>query len=279
MFILFISKQIFAKHFLTAQIFRGEVIFEIDMGNCESNEYQISFWHCESCGADVDDNGFVEIEHRNFCSINQTIQDLRSKLNESRKINSSISQKGKTVLACSETAQRRIQDLEAEITGLNSEINLRNAKIPELMRRLTESEKQNSSLVQKNQTVMLCSDTAQKRIKDLETKITGLNSEINSLNLKLDETRKHSSDVQAGKTVMPWSENSQKRTPSLREVVLEEETTRLKNEIISLNAKINEKSDSKITRRSKSKPTERSRSWQYIKKGIHKINGCHSQNW
>lgn len=259
--------QIFAKHFLTAKIFREEVIFEIDMGNCESNEYQISFWHCESCGADVDDNGFVEIEHSNFCSINRTIQDLRSKLNESRKINSSIVQKGQAVQTCSETTQRRIQDLEAEITGLNSEINLRNAKIPELMSRLTESEKQKSSQ----------NDTALRRIKDLETKITGLNSEINSLNLKLDETRKHSSDVQAGKTVMPWSENSQKRTPSLREVVLEEETTRLKNEIISLNAKINAKSNSEITRTSKSKPTERSRSWQYIKKGIHKINDCRSQ--
>ena len=181
-FMLLISKQIFIKHFLAVQIFHDGVILEINMGNCWSNEYQISFWHCESCGKDVDDHGFVEVEHNHYCSINRTLRDLRSKLKKSRKINSSIVQKGQTVLACSETAQRRIMDLEAEITRLNSEMNLRNAKIPELMRRLNESEKQNSSLKQKNQTELThLTATAQRRIKDLEVKITGLNIEINSL--------------------------------------------------------------------------------------------------
>ena len=221
--------------------------------------------------------------------MDQTIQILKSKLIESRKINSSIVQKGQSVLACSETAQRRIQDLEGEITRLNNEINSRNSKIPELMRRLNESEKQNSSLVQKNQKVMLWSDSVQRKYKDLRAEISVLNSEINSLNVKLEASRKsnqNSSDVQTEQTITPWSETAQKRTPSFREVVLEEETARLKNEIILLNSKITEKSNSKIiqrsqstnTERSKSKQTERSRSWQSkrvlaMKKGIHKING------
>ena len=243
---LFISKQIFIKHFLTTQIFHDRPIFEIDMGNCGSNENQISFWYCESCGADVDNHGFVELKHNDVCTMGQTIRDLKSTLNEHIKINSSLVQKRQAVLACSETAERRIIDLEAEITRLNGEINSSDAKIPELMRRLNESEKRNSSLAQKSRSVMLWSDTAQRRIKELEAKITGLNGEINSLNLKLDDSRKQnlskSKDyVQSGQTIMPWSENTQTtRTPSFREVVLEEETARLKNEIISLNLKLDE---------------------------------------
>ena len=210
------------------------------MGNCGSNENQISFWYCDSCGADVDNHGFVEIKHQDFCSINRTIQDLRSKL----AISTIDGQTVQHVLACSETDQNRIIDLEAQITRLNNEMNLRNAKIPELMRRLNESEKQNSSLKQKNQTELThLTATAQKRIKDLEVKITGLNSEINSLNLKLDKSRKknqNTSNVPTRQTIMPWSESTQNRAPSLREVVLEEEMARLKNEIISLNLKLDE---------------------------------------
>ena len=203
----------------------------------------------------------------------ETIQNLRS-----------IVQNGQTVLACSETAQRRITDLEAEIARLKRKLNSRDESINELMRMIDNSEKQNSSLVQKSQAVMLRFDTAQRRIKDLEAKITGLNSEINSLNFQLEESSKqNSSNVETGQTTMPWCETAQKRTPSFREVVLEEETARLKNEIILLNSKITEKSSSKITQRSKSKPTERSRSWQSkrvlaIKKGIHKIDRYQIQN-
>ena len=245
-FMLFISKQIFIKHF--SQIFRDGVIFEIDMGNCESNEYQTSFWECESCGGYVDDSGFVDVEHDHFCSMNRTIEDLRSKL--------SISTiEGQTALACSETAQRRIKDLEAEITGLNSEINSHNGKISELMRISWLSE------------------------SDLEAKINELKSEIISLKLKLDESRnknRNSSNAPTGQTIMPWSESTQNRTPSFREVVLEEETARLKDEIISLNSKINEMSNSKINEKPNSKSTERSRSWKSkrvlaIKEGIQKI--------
>ena len=249
---LFISKQIFIKHF--SHIFRDGVIFEIDMGNCESNEYQTSFWECESCGGYVDDSGFVEVEHDHFCSMNRAIKDLRSKL--------SISTiEGQTLLACSETAQRRIKDLEAEITGLNSEITSHNGKISELMRISWLSE------------------------SDLEAKINELKSEIISLKLKLDESRKHnSSNAPTGQTIMPWAESTPNRTPSFREVVLEEETARLKDEIISLNSKITDMSNSKINEKSNSKSTERSRSWKSkrvlaIKKGIHKTKNHYARQF
>ena len=244
-FMLFISKQIFIKHFLAVQIFHDGVIFEINMGNCGSNENQISFWYCESCGEDVDNHGFVEVKHQDFCSINRMIQDLRSKL--------AISViERQTEQGCSETAQRRIIDLEAEITRLNSEINSRNSKIAEHVR--TE--------------LTLLNDTAQRRIKDQEAKITSLKTEINKLNLMLDESRKqNSSNVPTGETIMPSSEGT--NTIGINE---------------KSNLKIDEKSDSKITQRSKSKSTDRSRSWQSkralaIKKGIPKINGCRIQNW
>ena len=63
------------------------------MGNCRSNEY------CERCGEDIDNEGFVRVEHNDFCSMDVRIQNLINELNESRNKNSSIVRKGQTVLA------------------------------------------------------------------------------------------------------------------------------------------------------------------------------------
>ena len=177
------------------------------MGNCDSSEYSI----CNSCGKDVDDKGFVQVEHSDFCSMDLTIQDLIKKLNQSRSINSSIVRKGQNVLACSDTAQRRIKLLENKITALNSDINsltkqLNSAKqqnntdltkLQFLSQKLNDAKIENSSLKSQNSSLkeLVQKDTtampvnwrpnwpvaAQKRIQNLEAEIAELRSENTSL--------------------------------------------------------------------------------------------------
>ena len=209
------------------------------MGNCRSNEY------CERCGEDIDNEGFVRVEHNDFCSMDVRIQNLVKELNESRNKNSSIVRKGQTVLACSDMAQRRIKVLETQSTGLKSEIQTLKTQLQGLKQQLNDSKEENRSLkILKTQTTELDNE-----IISLKTQLQNLAQELNEskeenhslklLNSSLKQLlSKRKLKIAQQEEVKSWRANWPKAA-QVRIQNLEAEIVGLKSENTSLKASLN----------------------------------------
>ena len=185
------------------------------MGNCRSNEY------CERCGENIDNEGFVRVEHIGFCSMDVRIQNLIKELNESRNKNSSLVRNGQTVLAFTDTAQRRIKVLESQSTELKNEIKTLNTKLQGLKQLLNDSEEENHAL------------------KVHKTQTTGLDNEIITLKTQLQNLAKQLNESKEENHSLKVQQEDVKNWKQIRIQNLEAEIVGLKSENTSLKASMN----------------------------------------
>ena len=209
------------------------------MGNCRSNEY------CERCGENIDNEGFVRVEHIGFCSMDVRIQNLIKELNESRNKNSSLVRNGQTVLAFTDTAQRRIKVLESQSTELKNEIKTLNTKLQGLKQLLNDSEEENHALkVHKTQTTGLDNEiiTLKTQLQNLAKQLNESKEENHSLKLLNSSLKqllsKRKLKIAQQEEVKSWRANWPKAA-QIRVQNLEADIVGLKSENTSLKASLN----------------------------------------